>query len=52
MALATYETVIDGSTAGGAQDAVYTYEMSVDVALYIPALTTGKLVQKFGLTSA
>ena len=52
MALATYETVVDGSTAGGGQDAVYTYEMSIDVALYIPTLTTGKLVQKFGLTSA
>lgn len=52
LALATYETVIDGSTAGGGQDAVYTYEMSVDVALWCPTLTTGKIVNKFGLTSA
>lgn len=52
FALAIYKTVIDGSTAGGAQDAIYIYEMSVDVGLWCPTLTTGKIVNKFGLTSA
>lgn len=52
MALAKYESVVDGSTAGGAQDAVHTYELSVDVAFYVPTITTGKLVNKFALTLA
>jgi len=52
LAIAVYKTVIDGSTAGGAQDAIYIYEMSVDVGLWCPTLTTGKIVNKFGLTSA
>ena len=52
MALADTKTVINNTTVGGPQDPVYIYEMSVDVAFFIPTLTTGKLVNKFGLTLA
>jgi len=59
MALAVQQTVADtsgngeGSAAiGSSQDAVWMYELSIDVAYYIPTLTTGKLVNKYGwLTS-
>jgi hypothetical protein len=49
MAIAVQKKVVDGSTYGGAQDAQWIYEVSVDVAFYIPTITTYKLVQKYGL---
>ena len=52
IALAIYKTVVDGSTSGGPQDAVWIYEMSVDVAFFVPTITTQKLVNKYALTSA
>ena len=49
--------VIDSSSGGSAlggntQDAVWLYEMSIDVAAYIPTITTQKLVNKYGLIKA
>jgi hypothetical protein len=57
MAVAVYKTVQDSSSGGediggNTQDAVWLYEVSIDVAFYIPALSTGKLVQKYGLLTA
>jgi len=57
LALATYKTVWDSSSAdknigGNTQDAVWLFEMSIDVAFYIPTITTQKLVNKYGLISA
>lgn len=53
LALATYKTVQDSGTYNGtAQDAVWLYEMSVDVAFCIPTITTGKLVNKYGLLAS
>lgn len=52
MALAHTKTVINNTSVGGPQDPVYIYELSVDVGLFIPTLTTGKIVNKFGLTLA
>jgi hypothetical protein len=49
MAVAVYKTVADGSTYGGAQDAQWLYEVSVDVAFFVPTITTYGLVQKYGL---
>jgi hypothetical protein len=54
MAVAVEKKVQDsgsgGSNIGGdTQDAVWLYELSIDVAFYIPTLSTGKLVQKYGL---
>lgn len=54
LALAQYNTVVDNSsggnnTGGSSQDASWLYELSVDVAFYIPTLSTYKLVQKYGL---
>ena len=55
MALAIQKKVQDSSAAGvniggDTQDAVWLYELSVNVAYYIPTLTTGKLVQKYVLS--
>jgi len=55
LAIAIYKTVSDmtGSSYGGvAQDPVWLFEMSIDHALFCPTLTTGKIVNKFGLTTA
>jgi hypothetical protein len=52
MAIACQKVVADGSTYGGAQDAQWLYEVSVDVAFYIPTVTTIGLVQKYGLLSS
>lgn len=52
LALAVYETVANGSTYGGAQDAQWLFEMSVDVAFFIPTITTQKVVNKYALTTA
>jgi hypothetical protein len=49
LAIAVYKTVADGSTYGGAQDAQWLYEMSVDVAFFVPTITTYALVNKYGL---
>ena len=49
---------VQNSSAGGqniggnTQDAVWIYEMSVDVAFFIPTITTQKLVNKYGLLSS
>jgi len=48
MALAVQKKVQNTSTYGGnSQDAVTLYEMSVDVAFYIPTITTQYLVNKY-----
>jgi len=57
FALATYKTVQNSSATGEAiggntQDAVWLYEMSIDVAFFIPTITTQKLVNKYGLLSS
>lgn len=57
FALATYKTVQDSSDAdanigGNTQDAVWKFEMSIDVAPFIPTITTQKLVNKYGLLSS
>lgn len=57
MALAVYKTVQDSSAGGSdiggnTQDAVWLYELSIDVAFYIPTITTQKLVNKYGLLSS
>ena len=57
MALAVEKKVQDSSSnganiGGNTQDAVWLYELSVDVALYIPTITTQKLVNKYGLLSS
>lgn len=57
MALAMQPKVQDssgtGSSIGGnTQDAVWLYELSVDVAFFIPTITTQKLVNKYGLLSS
>ena len=58
FAVAIQKKVQDSSSAGSTdiggntQDAVWLYEMSIDVAFYIPTITTGKLVNKYALTSA
>jgi len=57
FALATYKTVQDSTDGdadigGNTQDAVWLFEMSVDVAFYIPTITTQKLVNKYGLLSS
>lgn len=50
MALAIEHKVQDSSAIGGnTQDAVWLYELSVDVAFYIPTITTQKLVNKYVL---
>ncbi|MHA2202003.1 MAG: hypothetical protein ACXABN_19220 [Candidatus Thorarchaeota archaeon] len=54
MALAVQKSVADtsatGTTKGGnTQDAVWKYEVSVDIAFFIPTITTQKLVNKYGL---
>jgi hypothetical protein len=55
MALMT-EYKVQDSSAGGAniggntQDAVWLYELSIDVAFYIPTITTQKLVNKYALS--
>ena len=57
FALATYKTV-QNSSAGGeniggnTQDAVWLFEMSIDVAFFIPTITTQKLVNKYGLLAS
>ena len=49
---------VQDSSAGGqaiggnTQDAVWLFEMSIDVAFYIPTITTQKLVNKYGLVKA
>jgi hypothetical protein len=52
MALAVYKDVVNSTTNGGTQDPVYLYELSIDVGLWCPTLTTGKIANKFGLTLA
>jgi hypothetical protein len=57
LALAIYKTVQDSSAGGQAiggntQDAVWLYEMSIDVAFFIPTITSDKLVYKYGLLSS
>jgi len=53
LALAAYKTVADSSSTGGnTQDAVTKYELSIDVAFFIPTITTQKLVNKYGLLSS
>lgn len=57
FALATYKKVQDSSSGGSAiggntQDAVWLFEMSIDIAFYIPTITTQKLVNKYGLVKA
>ena len=52
MALAIEYKVQDSSAIGGnTQDAVWLYELSVDVAFYIPTITTQKLVNKYVLST-
>ena len=54
FALAVQTKVQDstGSSKGGnTQDAVWIYEVSIDIAFYIPTLTTGKLVNKYQLSN-
>lgn len=51
MALGIQKKVQNSSTWGGnSQDAAWFYEVSVDVAFYIPTLSTGKLVNKYVLS--
>lgn len=51
LALATQYKVQNSSSYGGnTQDAVWLYEMSIDVAFYIPTITTQKLVNKYTLS--
>ena len=53
LALAVQKAVVSNAVAGGnTQDAVWKYELSVDVAFFIPTITTSKLVNKYGLTTA
>lgn len=53
MALAIEKTVADTSgSGGGTQDAVWLYELSIDIAYYIPTITTQKLINKYGLLSS
>jgi len=57
LALAAYETVVDNSSGGNnvggnTQDATTIYELSIDVAFFIPTITTQKLVNKYGLLSS
>jgi len=53
MALAIEYKVQDSSSIGGnTQDAVWLYELSVDVGFFIPTITTQKLVNKYVLTLA
>lgn len=50
MALAVEKKVVSNAANGGnTQDAVWIYELSVDVAYFIPTITTQKLVNKYGL---
>ena len=52
MALAIEHKVQNSSAIGGnTQDAVWLYELSVDVAFYIPTITTQKLVNKYVLSN-
>lgn len=52
------EKKVQDSSAGGqniggnTQDAVWLYEMSIDVAFFIPTITSDKLVCKYGLLSS
>ena len=51
FALAIQKKVQNSSSIGGnSQDAVWVYEFSVDVAFYIPTITTQKLVNKYALS--
>jgi len=51
MALGIQQKVESSASYGGnSQDAVWHYELSLDVAFYIPTLTTGKLVNKYALS--
>lgn len=53
LSLAVQKGVQDSSSIGGnTQDAVWFYEMAVDVAFFIPTITTQKLVNKYVLTTA
>ena len=40
----------DADIGGNSQDAVWLYEMSIDVAFFIPTITTQKLVNKYALS--
>lgn len=51
MALGVQKKVQNSATYGGnSQDAAWYYELSVDVAFYIPTITTQKLVNKYVLS--
>ena len=51
MALGVQQKVQNSASIGGnTQDAVWLYELSVDVAFYIPTITTQKLVNKYVLS--
>ena len=57
LAIAVQKKVQNSTSTGYAlngtsQDMVWLYEMSVDVAFYIPTITTGKVVNKYGLVSS
>ena len=53
MALAVQHKVQNTAAYGGnSQDAVWLYELSVDVAFYIPTITTQYLVNKYVYTKA
>lgn len=50
FALGVQQKVQNSASIGGnTQDAVWVYEMSIDVAYYIPTITTQKLVNKYAL---
>lgn len=58
MALAVQKSVVDTSagsgtnTGGNTQDAVWKYELSLDVSFFIPTITTQKLVNKYALLTS
>ena len=53
MALAVQKSVADSTgISGDTQDAVWKYELSLDVAAYIPTITTQKLVNKYVLSKS
>jgi len=53
LAVFKYSTASDTSSSGGtAQDAVYIYEVSVDVSFLHVPLSTGNVVYKYGLSTS
>ncbi len=45
-----HKVVSNASNGGNTQDAVWVYELSVDVSYFIPTITTQKLVNKYVLS--